>query len=176
MPFPQWLAGMRITADRLDDRNIIVVNQGEDQIVTNSTTLVDTNLMVPGEVGATYWYHAMISYSSSETPDFRWSWSIPSGGNVRRFSMAGEESDAPGVTVGSSVVMRTPATTTDTMARGSDGDASDPPIDFVYASDEGIITVGGAPGNFTIQFAQSVANANQTIFRNQSRMVFARLA
>lgn len=174
MPFPRWLAGMRITADRLDDRNMQTVEQGEDITVTSSTTLIDTNLILPGEVGATYWYHAMISYSAASTPDFQWAWDVPSGANVRRFTTSKDASSSEGVTVGGPAVMRTPATTTGVEAGGSDPDGG-PYEDFIYASDEGVITIGGTAGNCTVQFAQNTSDVNETIIRSQSRLVYMRI-
>lgn len=174
MPFPRWLAGMRITADRLDDRNWFVVDQGEDQTVTNSTTLVDTNLIIPGEAGAKYIYNAMISFSATVTPDFRWAWSVPSGGNVRRFTIHRIQAAAAGLNTGADIIMRTPATTTETVAGGGSADGVSPP-DFFHTSDEGIIEMGGTAGNVTLRFAQFTSNANETIFRGQSRLTYTRV-
>lgn len=174
MPFPRWLAGMRITADRLDDRNIMVVDQGEDQTVTSSTVLVDTNMIIPGEAGAKYWYQAKISYSATVTPDFRWAWSVPSGANVRRFTISREEAAAAGLNTGVGIIMRTPATGTETRAGGGSADGVSPP-DFFHVYDEGVIEMGGTAGNVTLQFAQFTSNANETIFRGQSRLIYARV-
>lgn len=173
MPFPRWLAGMRITADRLDDRNWTVVTQGEDQVVTSSITPVDTNLIIPGEAGAMYVYNAMISYSANATPDMRWTWSVPSGANVRRFTASRILAAADGLNTGADIIMRTPATTTETVA-GS-GDPDNPPIDFFFAHDQGVIEMGGTAGNVTLLFAQNLSSANETIFRGQSRLTYTRV-
>lgn len=174
MPFPRWLAGMRITADRLDDRNWTVVSQGEDQTVTSSITPIDTNLIIPGEIGAKYIYNAMISFSATVTPDLRWVWSVPSGANVRRFTIAREAASTTGLNTGQNIIMRTPATTTETVAGGGSADGASPP-DFFHTLDQGIIEMGGTAGNVTLQFAQFTSNANETIFRGQSRLTYTRV-
>lgn len=174
MPFPRWLAGMRITADRLNDRNIVVVDQGEDQVVTSSTTLVNTNLVIPGEVGATYYYNALISFSATVTPDFRWAWAVPSGAGVRRFTISRTNATAAGANTGATIIMRTPATGTEIEAGGGSTDGAPPP-EFMYTYEQGIVTIGGTAGNCTIRFAQFTSNTNQTIFRGQSRLVYSRV-
>lgn len=174
MPFPNWLAGMRITADRLEDRNIHVVEQAADQIVTNSTTLIDTNLLIPGEVGAVYQYQAHISFSATATPDFRWAWVAPSGTDIRRYTMARIAAAATGLNTGSDVIMRTPALGTEMVAGGGDADGG-APVNFFYTYEQGLVYMGGTAGSCVIRFAQFTSNANQTIFRNLSRLIYSRI-
>lgn len=175
LPFPEWPAGMRITAGRLNARNTFVVEQGSDQTVTSSTTLVDTNLILPGVVNATYEYRLQISYSATVTPDLRFAWSVPSGAGVRRFTISREAAAVAGLNTGAAVIMRSPGTGTEIIAGGGSADGS-APGDFFFALDEGQITMGGTAGNCTVQFAQQTSNANQTIFRAQSRLIYRRVA
>ena len=57
--------------------------------------------------------------------------------------------------------------------RSADGGA---PADFFSALEQGQIVMAGTAGNCTVQFAQQTSNANQTIFRAQSRLLYRRIA
>jgi hypothetical protein len=174
LPFPEWPAGMRITAGRLNARNTRLVEQGSDQTVTSSTTLVSTNLILPGVANATYEYRLQIAYSATVTPDLKFAWTVPSGAAVRRFTISREAAAVAGLNTGAAVIMRSPGTGTEIIAGGGSADGG-VPADFFFASDEGQITMGGTAGNCTVQFAQQTSNANQTIFRAQSRLVYRRI-
>jgi hypothetical protein len=170
MPFPEWEAGMRITHDRLDDRNVHFVEQAADQTENSNETLVDTSLTFEGEADAEYWYIALISYSADTAADMHFAWDVPSGAGVRRFTQSLIEGAASGVNTGGDLIMRTPATTTEITAGGA-GDGA-----FNLARDEGIITMGGTAGDVTLQFAQQASDAGDTIFRAQSRLIYQRIA
>lgn len=175
MPFPTWLAGMRITADRLDDRDIRVVEQGTDQTVTSSTTLRDTNLLIPGEVNAIYWYALYIAYRATITPDFRWAWVAPSGTSIDRFTAGRDEASPAGLTAGHPVALRYASIGIELRAGGGDADGTSPPANVIYAQDQGIIKIGGTAGSCVVRFAQFTSNANQTIFSSQSKLIYARI-
>lgn len=164
-------AGMRLTPARLNARNVFLVEQGQDQTENSNTTLVDTNLTFTGVAGAEYWYVALISYSADGTPDMHFAWDVPSGASARRFTQSYEDGvSTASINDGGDIIMRTPATTTEINAGGS-GDAN-----FNFARDEGIITMGGTSGAVTLQFAQDTSDAADTIFREQSRLLYQRIA
>jgi len=175
MPFPTWLAGQRITADRLDDRDIKLVEQGTDQTVTNSTTLRDSNLLIPGEVNAIYWYALYIAYRATVTPDFRWAWVAPSGTSIDRFTLARDENAAAGLTAGTTIAARYASIGIELRAGGGDTDGTNPPANVFYVHDQGIIKIGGTAGSCVVRFAQFTSSANQTIFSSQSKLVYARI-
>lgn len=175
LPFPQWPAGMRMTAGRLNARNTFLVEQGSDQTVTSSTTLVSTNLILPGVANATYEYMLQIAYSATVTPDMRWAWSVPSGAAARRFTSSREAAAVAGLNTGAAIIMRAPGTGTEIIAGGGSADGG-APADFFSALEQGQIVMAGTAGNCTVQFAQQTSNANQTIFRAQSRLLYRRIA
>lgn len=175
LPFPAWQPGNRITAARLNARNTVVVEQASDQTMTSSTTYVNTNLILPGEVNAVYEYRLLVSYSATVTPDLKFAWTVPSGAAARRFSISREAAATAGLNTGVGIIMRSPGTGTDVLAGGGSADGAAPP-DFFFALDDGLITMGGTAGNCTVQFAQNSSNSNQTIFRAQSRLIYRRVA
>ncbi|MEU1908100.1 hypothetical protein [Streptomyces hygroscopicus] len=177
LPFPQWLAGQRITANGLNARNWIRVNQGTDITRTSSTTMTNTNLVITGAAGAEYYYQALISYGASIDSDMQWAWSIPTDASITRFTAALSIAD---VTTGSAsahtVVMRRPAATTGVTAGGTDAaNIGTNTTTFNSAYDQGMITFGAA-GTATLQFAQNSSDADGTTFRASSYLLYTRIA
>lgn len=177
MPFPQWPAGMRITAGRLNARNWTAVNQGSDQTLSNTTTLTATNLVLPGMAGGIYLYKLLIAYGAGITADFKWDWSIPGDASTTRFTRALQTADnsaGQGSTTAKTVVFRRPATNTGVSAGGNEDDTLTP-TSFNSAYDDGIITFGAA-GNATVRFAPNTANAGSAaVFRSTSYLLYTRV-
>lgn len=176
-PFPQWLAGNRITAAALNARNMIQVNQGSDQTLSNTTTLTNTNLVLPGTAGATYLYTLLIAYGAGITADFKWDWSIPGDATMTRFTRAlqiGDNSAGQSSATAKTVVMRRPAYNTGVSAGGNEDDTLTPTV-FNSAYDDGILTFGAA-GNATVRFAPNTASASSAAtFRSTSYLLYTRI-
>lgn len=173
-------AGQLLTTDVLNLPRKRLVVQTADQTINNSTTLVDTEIVIPVEAGATYWYQCLISYSAVRPTDggsaLDFAWSAPTGTALARFSQSYIEDPAStGANSGALIIQRRPANTTRIPAGGSDG--TDPPSNFHSAYDRGTIAVGGVSGNVILQVAQRSASATDTILRggNQTRSFFERI-
>lgn len=180
MPFP-WLAGQRITAARLDEAATRLVAQDADLVMTNQTSLVNSDIAIPVEAGATYVYDCMISYSavSAANSALLFAWDAPSGTLLARNtqSYVAQPPTASGANTGSDIIMRRPANITQIPAGGTD--TASPPTNFHSAYDRGTITVGSVGGLVVLQVRQQGSgSANQTILRggNQTRCTFARIA
>ncbi|MFH8369204.1 hypothetical protein [Streptomyces sp. NPDC018031] len=177
LPFPQWLAGQRITAAGLNSRNWVRVTQGTDITRISSTTMTNTNLVITGAAGAEYYFKALIAYGASIDSDMQWAWSIPGDASMTRFTEALSIAD---VTLGSAsahtVVMRRPAASTGVSAGGTDAAAiGSATTTFNSAYDQGIVTFGVA-GTATLQFAQNTSDADGTTFRSTSYLLYTRIA
>lgn len=174
MPFP-WLAGQRITAERMNENRMILVEQTADQTITGSTTYIDSEISFTPDVGATYFYWLLISYSAVEAADFKWRWSA-SEALFASFTQA-RHIDATGTfNAGAEVIFRRPGNTTDRIAGG--GGTTSPPDSFFSAYDQGTFTTSGVSAPVTMQFAQRVSDAGDTILRgsNQTRLLLQRIA
>lgn len=168
MAYPTFLAGQRLTAGMLTEMQWREVEQGEDQIVNNTTTLVDTNLVVPVVAGARYRFRLFVGYNSGETPDISFAWSVPSGGAVTAWTWGLGVSGTGAISDYTSVQMRRPATTTVRNVGGS-GTAN-----AHSYHEEGILS-GGVGGNITFQFAQFVADPSDTEIFGASRIDYLRI-
>jgi hypothetical protein len=175
VPIPQWFAGQILTADDMNVRHARLVVQQNDQIVSNSTTLVDTEISFVPEPNATFYYELFISYSAVEGADLKWAWNAP-GAPLASFTMGYAASAATTSSdTGSLIIFRRPGNTTARIAGGTDG--TSPPSRFHSAYDRGTFSTDGTTSPVTLQFAQNTANAGQTILRggNQSRLIYWRI-
>lgn len=175
MSVPQWFAGQILLADDLNARHPRLVQQENDQVVTSSTTVINTEITFTPEPNATYMYWLWISYSATINSGFRWSW-LASGATFCSFTQSISSPGASGTAnTPQSVNMRRPANTTGRLAGGSD--AASPPANFHSAYDQGTFTTDGTISSVTLQFAQATSHANQTILRggNQTRMIYERI-
>jgi hypothetical protein len=175
MPFPGWLAGQIITADRLNDRNVAVVTQENDQIVTSSITPIDSEIILVPQLNALYQYAMLISYSATVNNGIRWQWNA-TGATFTSFTQSISNPGASGTSnTAQQVNMRRPANTTGRLAGGSD--AASPPANFHSAYDWGTFVTDGTGASITMQWAQAVSHANQSILRggNQTRMLYWRI-
>ena len=174
MSIPQWYAGQVMTADAANARHARLVIQQNDQTITSSTTLIDSEISFIPEPNATYLYWLYISYSATVNSDLRWAWAA-AGATLASFTAAYAASAASGVNTGSDIVMRRPGNTTARAAGGSD--ATSPPVNFHSAYDVGTFATDGTLSAVTLQFAQNTSHADQTILRggNQTRMIYQRI-
>lgn len=175
MSIPQWFAGQILIADDMNARNEKLVQQENDQTVTSSTTVINSEITFTPEPNATYLYWLWISYSATINNGFRWSW-LANGATFCSFTQSISSPGASGTAnTPQSVNFRRPANTTGRLAGGSD--AASPPANFHSAYDVGTFTTDGTINAVTLQFAQAVSHANQTILRggNQTRMVYRRI-
>lgn len=168
MPYPVFVAGQKVTAALLAATQWQEIEQGIDQTVTNSTSFVDTNIIIPVEAGARYQYTLLAGYSSSTTADIKFSWTAPTGGEVRRWTIAQGQNGTGGVNTFSEVSMRY-ATTTNQVVAGGSGTGNE------HAYIEIGVINGGAGGNVTLQFAQVTAEATNTVFLAESRISYVRI-
>jgi hypothetical protein len=176
MSFPQHFAGQVLLADALNGRHPRLVQQENDQTVTSSTTPIASEIVFTPEPNATYLYWLWISYSATINCGFRWQWLAP-GATLCSFTQSISSPGASGTAnTPQSVNFRRPANTTGRLAGGSD--AASPPTNFHSAYDVGTFTTDGTTSSMTMQFAQAVSHANQTILRggNQTRIAYMRIA
>lgn len=138
--------------------NLVVTGIGQDRIfikaanetVNNSSAFQDDNHIVISVVAsATYEWLLRPFYISQTTPDIKIQWTVPASATM---VWGGTYADATGAfgTVGN-----LSAAGTVTIC----GSASDLSANF-----GGTITTGATAGNFTLQWAQAVANATNSIF------------
>ncbi|MDX2948859.1 hypothetical protein [Streptomyces caniscabiei] len=175
MSIPQWFAGQILIADDMNARHPLLVAQENDQVVTSSTTVINSEIVFTPAPNATYMYWLWLSYSATTASGLRWSW-LAAGATFCSFTQSISNPGA-GTTVNSpqSVNFRRPANTTGRLAGGSD--STSPPAGFHSAYDSGTFTTDGTTSTVTMQFAQATSHANQTILRggNQTRMIYIRI-
>jgi hypothetical protein len=181
--FPRIRAGQRLLANTLNARNLILVEQSEDVTITNSTTMLDSDIVIPAEAGAIYEYDLRIAYSAvreTDGPDVGsalvCNWSVPSGSAVNRFTTSFPRTPGTGLNTGNAVIMRRPATATLQICGGTD--AASPPTNFHSAYDRGTITIGGTDGDVVWRFGANRSVTEETILRGgptQTRLLYSRL-
>lgn len=175
MSIPQWFAGQVMIADALNARHPKLVQQENDQTLTSSITPINSEIIFTPEPNGTYLYWLWISYSATINNGLRWQW-LASGATFCSFSQSISNPGASGTSnTAQSVNMRRPANTTGRLAGGSD--AASPPANFHSAYDQGTFVTDGTINSVTMQWAQAVSHANQSILRggNQTRMVYMRI-
>ena len=174
MSIPQWFAGQVLTADAMNARNVKMVAQQNDQVVTSSTTLIDSEITFIPEPNAVYQYWLYISYSATTNSDLRWSWNA-AGATLASFTQAYAATAGSGVNTGSDIIMRRPGNTTARAAGGTD--TTSPPVNFHSAYDSGTFVTDGTLSAVTMQFCQNTSHTDQTILRggNQTRMLYPRI-
>ncbi|WP_329187054.1 hypothetical protein [Actinacidiphila glaucinigra] len=172
MPYPTWQAGQRITADLLLGGSTFNAEQGSDQTVTNSTTLADSNLVVPAEANARYEYTLQAIYSTNTTGKIKFQWSVPNGSMMVRSGHGLGNGQTGGATVGTLVWSSRGDFSTVFNVGGTTGS---PPGDASFL-EVGEIVTGSTAGNVTLQFAQAAANATDpAILRSLSRLRWRRI-
>lgn len=168
MPLPVF-AGQAITASMLNDLRMKMVVQTENQEVTSSTALVPSEIVIPVESGATYWYQMILTYSAGNTGSggggFAWNWAVPTGAAMPRQSISYSLLDTTNTSLnaGGRVISRSPANSTTMRAQGTGVD------DFLSVHEYGSIQVGGQSGDCVLQFSQWESSAQATTLRGVLR-------
>jgi len=130
-----------------------------DEIVNNSSTLQDDNdLTFAVNANKTYMLFLMMIVNSNVTPDFKYAWTVPSGATIIKgvdfaIYFRGE------AVSGDFATDATVATTIGTVG-------SNRLYGFIFMAE-----VGATPGNITLQWAQDVANASDTIMLQGSTVL-----
>lgn len=168
MPIP-WLAGMRVTADRLNEHNPIYVLKGSDEERTSTATPADDpNLTL--DVAEGVWHiEASLDYAGETGSDgLRVDWNVSGGATVHAIRrVQGPESSS---TNRNAQLMRSAVhgDTTD-ITYGNDQTSSL----RSYAREE--IVVEG-PGTVTLRWAQITSSADPTTLAAGSYLLARRLA
>lgn len=180
MPFP-WRPGMLLTDERMNAGRPQMVLQEADLTMTSQTTLLDTDIVLPGVALATYTYQLLISLSAVQGANsgLAAAWSVPSGTSINRFTTSMAPANPPtSLNSGGVVIMRRPAAGTLQLAAGSDG--SSPPTNFHSAYDIGTVTMGGVDGDLRWRVSQSgTGSTDATILRGgptHTRLIYQRIA
>ena len=167
MPYPDWRAGQRMTADLLAAMNVYEVEQGSDQTVTSSTVYVDTNIVIPVEANALYTYTLLADASGDVAGDGKVAWTVPSGTTMKRSGQGVGQSNTASQTDAATMFSAQGGASTDFGFGVGTGTTA-----FV---EDGRIETGSTSGNVTLQFAQRVSNATGSIFRGTSIATYRRI-
>lgn len=181
MSIPQWYAGQVITADRLNARNLMLVEQADDQ-EASSTSLETSQITVSLEPGAVYAYWLYLSFVAHRTNDLRWQWDTP-GTTIASFTQATARGGNTGHNATREVLFRRPAATTNKIAGGtSQLDPDDGSIVTVVQSayDSGTLFTSAGNPSLTLLFSKEsndVPDAPTTLRGgNQTRLLYQRIA
>lgn len=177
MPFPEWLAGMQMTASRMNARSDRTTHQQADMTVS-STDDMATDINIPIEAGATYRYHLFISYSavSGTNSAIGATWLTPNDTTMNRFTSSYIAAASTGLNTGALVIMRRPANTTVQVIGGTD---SDSPSNYMSAHDRGTIVAGAVSGVARWVVRLTGTGTTNAILRGGSahtRIVYNRIA
>jgi hypothetical protein len=169
MPFPTFSAGQILTAADLTNMQWVEVSQGSNQTVNNSTTLVDSNIVVPVASGATYLFLVNLNFNSDPAADIKFDWTVPSGGSVTRFLHGPGMAATGGTDDYTTVNYRRISPGTNAVYAGSGVTLS------ASAFEQGEL-IGGNGGNITLQFAQQSADASNTVLNSLTSLYYLRLS
>lgn len=135
-----------------------------DQTVNNSTTLVDSGLVVDVAPEAIYEVRGFLIYNSSTTADMNILFVGPAGATM---NWSGD-SPHSAATSGNPLIHRTANTIGTTLTVGGfAANAIGQPL--------GVLTVGATAGTLKLQFAQAVAEVSNTILRAGSWLQLERI-
>lgn len=137
-----------------------------DQTVNNSATLVNTALALPTVAAGVYELEAYLVWNATATGKIKFKFNHPSGSTALDWVANGPGSSASSA---SAVIDRTPRTI------GSAPTLGGPDASNVSANPKGLLTVGTAGGNLTVQFAQATAEASDCILRAGSWLKLTRI-
>lgn len=175
MPYP-WQPGMRITATRLEEGRMRLIEQQSDVTLNSTTTYVDSDITFTPDTDAVYAYWLYISYSAVEAADFKWRWQAVEA-TFASFTQS-RHPDATGTfNAEAGVIFRRPGNTTDRIAGG--GGTSSPPSSYFSAYDQGTFATTSIAAPVTMQWAQYSSDAGDTILRGgstQTRLLYQRIA
>lgn len=164
MPYPVFSAGQTLTAGQLAALQWTEVIQGTVLTVNNSTTFVDSNIVVPTLANARYRFELLCAFTSSPAVKFRWD--VPSGGQVDRYEL-GPGSDASGGSGSNSTVSTRRMTASDSLVVNG--------ATNTHVREAGVITGGASDGDVTLQFAQNSAIAADSDLSSSTRLFYIRI-
>lgn len=170
MPFPEWEAGMLMTAGRLNDRNVHLVDQGVNQLINDEGTLQATNIIIPADADAIYHVSLYAALRAATSADVIIAWDVPSGTTAQRFVNGPGASASGAVNDVTTVTMFPPAGAATESTVGGLGATTS----VVYIEEIVFIT-GGVGGDITCQFAQDTAEASNAEFRAFSKALYRRI-
>lgn len=173
MGYPDVAAGQSLTAGMLQAMQLQSVEQGTTQDVVSSTTLVDSNLVLPAAAGAIYSYRLLCAYTclryTGTAGGIKFAWTAPTNGSVVRFSIGiGNANSAGALDDQDSVNIRRPATT-------SLVNISSSALANGHSYHEGGVINGGDGGNVTLQFAQIATSASASTITPSARLEWLRV-
>lgn len=166
--YPDIEVGDYVTADLLTSMQFIeVVKQADEAVSSNGTPQDDNELVLPVEANATYTLEMWVGYSStSNTPDFRCDFTVPSGADLVR-SVYGLVSSAT-ATSGSVEYSLNPTAGTDDGRAAINGSVT------VYIV--GRLTTSGTAGNIQFRWSQNTSDAAAVTVKAGSWMRLKRTA
>ena len=136
-----------------------VIRKSADQIVNNSTTLVnDTHLFFAVGANEVWWFSIFLRTKSGTTPDFKWAFTAPDGATITSGACCG---------VGGSPVNELSGLTGFNFG----GTGANAVKDWWN-----IAIIAGTAGNIQFQWAQNTADASDTKVLANSCIIAHRLA
>jgi hypothetical protein len=145
-----------------------IARKSADQIVNNSTTLVnDTHLFAPVLANEVWLIHAWVLFDSGTTPDIKFAWTVPASATFSWGFPSSDAGTANWANLGSPVALATTAS----IAIVSLGAGTVQGVNMT-----GIAVIAGTAGNVQLQWAQNTLNASNTTVRLNSALVGCRLA
>lgn len=179
MTVTRFFPGDVLTGMKMNMHEWQMVTQVADLTLSGGgTAFVPTEIVVPLDPGAVYYYLMLISYSADIDADFRWRWDAPEGCLLTSFTQALVTGAASGSNTGAELIFRRPANTTNRVAGGTaDPMSGNPPGTFNSAYDEGCINASGVGGNLILE-VDRVSDSADAILRggNQTRILYRRIA
>lgn len=168
MAYPTVAAGQKVTAQNLRDMQWQSVDQGTQQDVISSTTLVNSNLTMTAVAGATYMYRLLISYVAAQAGGLQAAWTAPTNASVVRFTTGIGDASTGSADTQTAVNFRRPGT-------GTGVDVGAAGASFGHSYWEMGTILGGDGGTVTFQFAQAHSTATNTSVTGSSRLDWIRI-
>jgi hypothetical protein len=167
---------MAMTAPRLNRWAMHIVEQPDNQLVTNSTVVEDSGLAVPVEEGAVYEFSVLASIRAPVSPGstaggFRAAWSVPSGVSMMRWTTGpGRENTVTSSSSMTHCALVVPGSATTEVTVGGAGSS----VSVGY-TETGLIE-GGDAGTCVFRFAQYQAGGGVSAeLRAFSRLLYRRI-
>lgn len=149
----------------------LLARKSADQIVNNSTTLVnDTHLVFPVAASEVWMFNTWLMFDGSATPDIKFHWTVPSSATMKWAPIGSDDASnfaSWGAALNPALALLTESTTINfsTIGVGTT-------MGLGFAA---IATIAGVAGNVQLQWAQNFANATDTIVRANSCIIGCRL-
>lgn len=170
MAYPTFTAGEPIRAWQLSALQETEVEQGTDITVNNSTTLINTSLVIPVGINDTYWYHLMVTYKANTIGDIKFSWAgVPVGGFMDSYVWGtGLHNSTANISSVDRLISRFDVGETNVGGVSTGQNSS-------YQEVGVIVGAGPAIANVVLQFAQDTAHASDCTVSSVSRVKYRRI-